>query len=116
MWKAIPSGVLAIAFISATVILGLVTWGIRFSVDDRMFVNFLFVTIFAATPVLTFSLVIGRSTLVWHQLCSLFPALARKYDVSGTWEGKIRSTFPVGIKVEGADLYEGVMTMEITQS
>lgn len=116
MWKAIPAGVLAIAFIVATLIFGLITWSVRYAPDDRTFLNFLFVTVFAATPVLTVALLIGRSTWVWQKTCALFPAFAKRYDVSGTWKGKVRSTYPVGVKAAGAELYEGEMQMEIVQS
>lgn len=116
MWKAIPVGFLAIAFITVTILFGLITWHIRYAADDRTLLNLLFVTIFAATPVLTFALLLGRNTWVWRQTCAWIPSFGRKYDLSGKWEGKTRSTFPVGAKAEGAELYEGVMSMEITQS
>ena len=116
MWKVFSASVLGIAFVFASVILGLITWGIRYAPDDRTFFNLLFVTIFAATPVLTLALLIGRSTWVWQTTCTLFPGFAKRYDVSGTWVGKTRSTFPVGTKVVGAELYEGEMQMKVTQS
>lgn len=116
MWKAIPAGVLAVIFITATIALGLITWSIRYEADDRTIFNLLFVTIFAATPVLTVAVLLGRSTLVWQRSCKWFPVFGRKYDVSGTWQGKTRSTYAAGTKIEGTGLYDGVMTMEIEQS